>query len=288
MHSRLFTSNLKLWRNQNIIKECFQLRAANNALQQRRSASNGHRFNDASKSQRYFVPVIAGAIIFGAIHIYSNNKQWRNSWLSSVYAAVPITGQSNRSKYNFIADIVEQCAPSVVYIEIVDRRHVDYLTNRPMAASNGSGFIIDSNGLILTNAHVVINKPHTEVQVKLHDGRTFDARIEAVDDTSDLATIRIKCKNLPTLKLGKSSDLRAGEWVAALGSPLALANTVTAGVVSSVQRPSKDLGIRGEIYWLVYFFGGKCVYFKWKCGYIGFLLFIKNFKIIDKKKIMKK
>ncbi|XP_070503551.1 serine protease HTRA2, mitochondrial isoform X2 [Chironomus tepperi] len=123
---------------------------------------------------------------------------------------------------------------------------MDFFSGKPSTVSNGSGFIISSDGLILTNAHVVINKPRSIVSVKLHDGRTFQGFVEAVDPISDLATVRINCKNLHAMKLGKSSDLRAGEWVVALGSPLSLSNTVTAGVVSSTQRPSEELGLRGR------------------------------------------
>lgn len=100
--------------------------------------------------------------------------------------------------------------------------------------------------MILTNAHVVINKPHTQVWVKLLDGRTFPGVVESIDPTSDLATVRINCKNLPTMQLGESSSIRSGEWVVALGSPLALSNTVTAGVVSSTQRASQELGLKGR------------------------------------------
>lgn len=148
-----------------------------------------------------------------------------------------------RKQYNFIADVVDVCAQSVVYIEIKDNRHFDYFTGKPVTASNGSGFIIESDGTILTNAHVVINKPHTMVQVRLHDGRVFPAVVEDVDQTSDLAIIRINCNNLPVMQLGESSSLRSGEWVVALGSPLALSNTITAGVISSTQRPSQELGL---------------------------------------------
>lgn len=168
----------------------------------------------------------------------------------SVQAALPDLNEkfsSNRKRFNFFADIVEAAAPAVVYIEIKDKRHVDYFTREPVTASNGSGFIVEQNGLILTNAHVVINKPHTFVQVRLQDGRKFIGRVETVDPMSDLATVRIDCKNLPILKLGKSADLRAGEWVVALGSPLALNNTVTAGVVSSPHRASKELGLQGLV-----------------------------------------
>lgn len=157
------------------------------------------------------------------------------------------TEQTNRQKFNFFADIVDQCAPAVVNIDIVDKRHIDQETGGPVIESNGSGFIIEPDGLILTNAHVVMRNPHTSVMVQLHDGRSFDAKIEHVDDKSDLATIRINCKNLPTLRLGTSNDLRVGEWVAALGSPLSLNNTVTQGVVSSLHRPSKQIGRDGKL-----------------------------------------
>lgn len=151
-----------------------------------------------------------------------------------------------RKQYNFISDAVEVCAPAVVYIEIRDQSRMDYFTNEPMSVSNGSGFVIGEDGLILTNAHVVINKQHTTVRVKLMDGRTFEGNVEDFDSVSDLALVRIKCQGLPVMRLGSSSDLKAGEWVVALGSPLALSNTVTAGVVSSTRRKSMELGLRGR------------------------------------------
>lgn len=157
-----------------------------------------------------------------------------------------LSKKGNRDRYNFIADVVEVCAPSVVYIEIKDTRRIDYATRQPVTASNGSGFIVESDGLILTNAHVVINKPHTVVHVKLLDGRTFVGMVEDIDPISDLATVRVQCKNLPTMSLGESSRVRSGEFVVALGSPLALSNTVTAGVVSSTHRASQELGLRGR------------------------------------------
>ncbi|XP_067619353.1 serine protease HTRA2, mitochondrial [Eurosta solidaginis] len=162
----------------------------------------------------------------------------------SAFTLPPLSGR--RNQYNFLADVVHACAPSVVYIEIKDMRQFDYYTGKPITASNGSGFIIDSNGLILTNAHVVINKPHTMVQVRLNDGRTFPGAVEDIDQTSDLATVRIQCKDLPVMTLGNSATLRSGEWVVALGSPLALSNTVTAGVVSSTQRASQELGLKNR------------------------------------------
>lgn len=199
-----------------------------------------------TKYPKYWKQIgIAGIIALTGYFAYKN----KHKFLPLASAATIDNGRlSNRQKYNFFADIVDAVRPSVVYIEIKDKRHVDYYSGQPMTASNGSGFIIESNGLILTNAHVVINKPHTFVQVRLQDGRKFTGRVETVDPTSDLATIRIDCNRLPAIKLGTSSDLRAGEWVVALGSPLALNNTVTAGVISSTQRNSKDLGLHGVTY----------------------------------------
>ena len=66
-------------------------------------------------------------------------------------------------------------------------------------------------------------------KVRLQDGREFTGAVEDVDVKSDLATVRIKCNNLPEMKLGTSNDIRPGEWVIALGSPLALSNTITSG-----------------------------------------------------------
>lgn len=230
------------------------------------SASDGHFYgaiscNNTKFKQTYWTRFgVACMLVFTGLLGYKNKQRI----LPIAYAATIDTGkQSNRQKYNFFADIVEEVRLSVVHIEITDKYRVDCHTGQTMIASNGSGFIIESNGLILTNAHVVINKPHTIVQVRLQDGRKFIGRVESVDPTSDLATIRIQCNGLPTIKLGTSSDLRAGEWVVALGSPLALNNTVTAGVVSSTQRNSKDLGLQGEKKMLVvqYVCGTNCIFF---------------------------
>ncbi|XP_068154090.1 serine protease HTRA2, mitochondrial [Drosophila tropicalis] len=187
---------------------------------------------------RFFVPFSLGAVASTLVM-----KREDMELTPTISAARP---SMRRREFNFIADVVGGCADSVVYIEIKDTRHFDYFSGQPITASNGSGFVIEQNGLILTNAHVVINKPHTMVQVRLSDGRTFPATIEDVDQTSDLATLRIQVNNLPVMRLGKSSTLRSGEWVVALGSPLALSNTVTAGVISSTQRASQELGLRNR------------------------------------------
>ena len=104
----------------------------------------------------------------------------------------------------------------------------------------GSGFIVSSDGLILTNAHVV--RGAKEVMVKLTDRREFAATVIGADDRTDVAVIRIDAKNLPTVPLGSAKNLKVGEWVLAIGSPFGFENTVTAGVVSAKHRSLPDDG----------------------------------------------
>ncbi|MBE7939584.1 MULTISPECIES: DegQ family serine endoprotease [Ramlibacter] len=98
----------------------------------------------------------------------------------------------------------------------------------------GSGFIIDPNGIIMTNAHVV--KDANEVTVKLTDRREFRAKVLGTDPKTDIAVLKINASNLPAVSIGNSDQLRVGEWVLAIGSPFGFENTVTAGVVSAKGR----------------------------------------------------
>jgi serine protease Do len=100
--------------------------------------------------------------------------------------------------------------------------------------SLGSGFIISSDGYILTNAHVV--NAADEVLVKLSDKREFKAKIIGADKRTDVALIKIEANNLPKVTIGDPSALKVGEWVAAIGSPFGLENTMTAGIVSAKGR----------------------------------------------------
>jgi len=102
----------------------------------------------------------------------------------------------------------------------------------------GSGFIVSADGTILTNAHVV--KDAKEVTVKLTDRREFRAKVLGVDEKTDIAVLKIDAKDLPTVSLGSTKDLKVGEWVLAIGSPFGFENTVTAGVVSAKGRTLPD------------------------------------------------
>ncbi len=102
----------------------------------------------------------------------------------------------------------------------------------------GSGFILTSDGFVMTNAHVV--EGADEVIVTLTDKREFKARIIGTDKRSDVAVVKIEATGLPAVKIGDSNRLRVGEWVMAIGSPFGLESSVTAGIVSAKQRDTGD------------------------------------------------
>lgn len=98
----------------------------------------------------------------------------------------------------------------------------------------GSGFIVKSDGTILTNAHVVANA--NEITVKLTDRREFPARVVGVDKTTDVAVLKIDAKDLPTVKIGDPARTQVGEWVVAIGAPFGFENSATAGILSARSR----------------------------------------------------
>ncbi len=110
-------------------------------------------------------------------------------------------------------------------------------SGQPMRGE-GSGFIVESNGVILTNAHVVAGADR--VRVKLSDRREFDAKVLGLDETSDVAVLKIEASGLPSVKLGDPARTEVGEWVVAIGAPFGLENTVTAGIVSAKSRNLPD------------------------------------------------
>jgi Do/DeqQ family serine protease len=161
---------------------------------------------------------------------------------------------------NFIADAVDRVGPAVVRIDAsrtvkAARTPLDdpffrqffgdgaegAMPRERQERGTGSGFIISEDGLVVTNAHV-IDRADT-VKVSLRDGREFSGKVLGTDPLTDLAVIRIDAKNLPTAPLGNSDQLRPGEWAIAIGNPLGLDNTVTAGIISATGRTSADVGI---------------------------------------------
>ncbi|MEO8910426.1 MAG: trypsin-like peptidase domain-containing protein [Gemmatimonadaceae bacterium] len=116
--------------------------------------------------------------------------------------------------------------------------------SRPMRGQ-GSGFIVTSSGYILTNNHVVTNADREtiadKVTVRMMDHRVFTAKVVGHDKTTDVAVIKIDGNNFPTVSMGNDVASRIGEWVLAIGNPLGLENTVTAGIISAKGRSLSDL-----------------------------------------------
>jgi serine protease Do len=140
-----------------------------------------------------------------------------------------------------VVAVVEKVSPAVVNISAESTvREADpffgmfgFGTERP-AQSLGSGFVIDRNGIVVTNAHVI--EGASRITVTLLDGRELEADVLGSDRDADLAVLKVKASNLPALPLGHSSDLMIGETVIAIGNPFGLSNTVTTGVLSAQGR----------------------------------------------------
>ena len=115
----------------------------------------------------------------------------------------------------------------------------------PKRAAAGSGVIISADGYIVTNNHVVDGAD--ELTVSLTDNKEYSARIIGADKTTDLALIKIDGKNLPAITIANSDDVRVGEWVLAVGNPLGLNNTVTAGIISAKARTLGANGVESFI-----------------------------------------
>jgi len=154
----------------------------------------------------------------------------------------------NSSRRTAITDAVARVAPAVVTVqtEVIERVPADVFeqffggrSGQRANAGLGSGFIVRSDGAIVTNAHVVAGA--TRISVAMRDGKTYPAKLIGIDSTNDLAVIKIDARDLPVAPLGSSTNLMIGEWAIAIGNPYGfiLANTepsVTAGVVSGTGR----------------------------------------------------
>jgi serine protease Do len=154
----------------------------------------------------------------------------------------------DRNTSSFVADVVEKVGPAVVSIDATriaagKRSSLNRMLGRSperRERGSGSGFILSPDGQILTNAHVVTGADQVSVQLK--DGRRFQGKVMGVDPVTDIAVVKIAATGLPTVKLGNSSNLVTGQWAIAIGNPLGLSNTVTAGIISATGRSSSQVG----------------------------------------------
>ncbi len=164
-----------------------------------------------------------------------------------------VLSSSAQAKYPEFTELVEKTSPAVVNIrttrvsgssvdsldeqdvpEIFRRFFREMPDRRQPRPGAGSGFIIDSDGYILTNNHVVDGAE--EIIVALSDRREREAKIIGQDALSDLALLKIEEKGLPTVEIGQSETLKPGQWVVAIGSPFGFEHSVTAGIVSATGR----------------------------------------------------
>lgn len=161
---------------------------------------------------------------------------------------------------NFIANAAEKVGPSVVRINsvrtVTARRPAIFndpffrdffgeqgIPQQPQrrAEGTGSGFILNADGLIVTNAHVV--EGADEVTVTFRDGRELRGDVIGEDSLTDVAVIKVNASNLPAVALGDADALRPGQWAIAIGNPLGLDNTVTAGIISATGRTSAQIKV---------------------------------------------
>jgi len=196
----------------------------------------------------------------GLIATHYVSKSGSGSLPTIVRSAIQTSNLSTTPPPNFIAAVVERVGPAVVRIEVSrrgdgksdrnsllkrffgqQRPDTQPDENGPAQRGTGSGFIISADGQLLTNAHVVAGAD--TVQVLLQDGRSLTGKVVGMDPVTDVAAIKIEAQGLPTIAMGDSTKLVAGQWAIAIGSPLGLDHTVTAGIISALGRSSIQVGI---------------------------------------------
>jgi S1-C subfamily serine protease len=196
-------------------------------------------------------------------------------WLSTANLAIALTTDTSvtasksalaatQKQGSFVAEAVERVGMAVVRIDTektVTRSSPDPMFDDPLfrrffgeelmpqppheerLRGQGSGFVVDKAGVILTNSHVVNGAD--KVTVTLKDGRTFEGKVQGADEVTDLAVVKINtnASDLPVAPLGNSDQVKVGDWAIAVGNPLGLDNTVTLGIVSTLKRSSSQVGI---------------------------------------------
>jgi S1-C subfamily serine protease len=205
------------------------------------------------------------AVLFGAI-LVSSTLLVLPGWATPPMSSAPLVAQVPAAivgANSFVTAAVNRVGAAVVRIdtERTITRSPDPFLNDPFfrrffgdgmmmppsgeerLRGQGSGFITDGSGVILTNAHVVDSADR--VTVTLKDGRTFEGEVRGADEVTDMAVVKINVAGggLPVVTLGDSDQIQVGDWAIAVGNPLGLDNTVTLGIVSTLNRSSALVGI---------------------------------------------
>lgn len=222
-----------------------------------------------SKSMRqlssHLITLVLGAVLcFSGFQMLSSVaepiSEAQKNPVPANLAKIPISTNNSDS---FVATAVRLTGPSVVRIdtETVVSRRIDPVFEDPFfrqffgeqmmprtpqqqrITGQGSGFIVDRSGIILTNAHVVSKAD--KVTVTLKDGRTFNGVVRGSDEVTDLAVVKIdpQGEQLPIAPLGDSAQVQVGDWAIAVGNPVGLDNTVTLGIISTIGRTAAQAGI---------------------------------------------
>lgn len=215
------------------------------------------------KISTYLLAIVLGSLLTLGLYRVLPSQADPAPTTESVPATLMAQGQSipATASGSFVTAAVNRVGPAVVRIdtERTITQRVDPMFEDPFfrrffgdeffsqvpqerrLRGQGSGFIIDRSGIILTNAHVV-NRAD-KVTVILKDGRNFQGKVQGADPVTDLAVVKIDGNDLPVAPLGDSTQVQVGDWAIAVGNPLGLDNTVTLGIVSTLQRSSAQVGI---------------------------------------------
>jgi serine protease Do len=224
-------------------------------------------WNKATSS--LFLVLLGGSVALGGNYLVNSPKSWANNdsdsnvntTLDTTKAdAVTAPEDAIAVPQNYVSAVVSQVGNSVVRIDASRK----VATNVPEAFNDpffkeffgspmpnipseqiqrgmGSGFVVSSDGLILTNAHVI--EGSEQVKVTLKNGKNYPGKVMGRDPLTDVAVIKIDAMNLPAVTFADSDHLQPGEWAIAIGNPLGLDNTVTTGIVSATGRSSAQVGV---------------------------------------------
>lgn len=207
------------------------------------------------------IAICSSLLTAGIFSLLSNSNQNRSLRTASAiqptvqnanYLSMPINEGS-------IVAARKKVAPSVVNIDTVsivtttpsipfqfrDFFPPGFFQNQQQVKGAGSGFIIRSDGYILTNEHVV--RDAQSLKVTLYGGKKYDGRVVGTDPETDLAVVKIDEKNLPAVEMGDSNNLEPGQWVVAIGNPYGFHDTVTAGIISALGRSLEDPSRSGNL-----------------------------------------
>ena len=180
--------------------------------------------------------ILSFVIVIGAIVVYDQYFQKPMVIFEKSYSARNISDKELKNLPFEFNDIVNSNRKAVVYIHAIKKNG-----NNIMESETGSGFFVLPTGEIVTNAHVVNNAE--VITVVDDDNHEYNAQLVALDESSDIAVIKIKGSNFPFIFFGNSDDIKVGDWILIIGSPYKLKNSVSAGIISALNR---NLGLRNN------------------------------------------